>query len=1385
MALTPEQIKAWLKTLKPSQITEQKAPVIMPSTTTTTTNIMPKVTQVQPLSPKQNIMSPSLEVQAWVQAEKDYKKLATPQEIATFARMIRAWEDPEQAKRGMQKVIDRRLAQENIARWQEPKNYVDQNNQPIQPDVPLQGWARRWTASMNSLEWTMLSWLEWVNQFVDKLNIPWRVTQYIDENVQKIPTISMESMKQAFKWTPFEWMEVLPTMVANAPWSLLKTATATARGITNPFDSIVWIAKLATTPEWQDAIIQRYWSIDWLKETLTQDPVWLASDVLTLIQWGANLASKWWKLAWATNFATKASQVADIAWTAADLWMNRFIPAWITKLDTVAQDLWTKWTLGKVWQTAINMTLAGQRPIQSFQEWFTKAKGIIPTKTLDKSIQKDVLKWFRPWVKQIEIAWWQDQYVQKATEAMKTISQLKDQIELTTKDWDKISWKTPESISQLDEAIPQAKRKIYEAYSSEAEKAGTIARIDTTPIVQELVSLRDKMSKMIWWWNTVKYIDNVIKDIQNKWQMWVIDALDNTQQLNSKLQAYYRNPNPNDIWNSVVDALVNSKLKEWIDTTIDNSLVDSKYADIKKQYTNLKTIEKDVKNRSTVFARQNNKWFYDITDIFTAGEAINAISTFSPAWIVKSWWMYALKELRKYLNSPDTAVKNIFNKVNKQAWTAMSPSTTLDQKWLPLLPTQTTPITPTGTIKNPNPVAPVPLLPWKKNIIEKWWATHNPYAPKVEPVKIPVPVKPKASDTLVDLQRSKLHTEVTKPLSKTEARSGEFETQFWKIDDIVFDRGKEKYVINGKNYSPSEIKVFKKKPTSDFENILKEKEPVRTKEESYITEIAKQGWQKSSMLKQVSDDMVDPEKLSQTELVEYNKLLSTAIQKRGTEWADALETLYNKFWKDVYGKKTPTKKEVVPITTPPKKQSVLPKPQEKQAVLEGMNIHWLDKEFVENKIYWRKEQPRERIWTLQDAIKNEWLKKQFKEVLDTPIFKSSNEIESRNIHTKDALAYYDRAKDRIVVNMDKINNSNISEAIFEEALHAKRYKLSRRFDWKDIPYLERVQEKTAKKWVEYFLWEKDIIWRMEKKIVKWNKWLNYDLFKLENAKQWLTERESIEMWNKWKFIDQTPQKSPVPKPKTQAVLEDKKEVIPKAKVSKEVTPVKKTKVPQQITKEITYTKSPEWKRLADWKPIKEDSNTYRMLERAEERKLQNIKPKVDKELEPLYEEARKHKSAEEFVKKLSKISDASDSPLTYKEVVDLVDNEWQDLKPYITSNLEKTNKTRFDTMFTKYNNGNAPKDGKVEIYRVSVWDEIKPWDRVTNSIEYAENHKARILSNRGEWSNAKITKMTVWIDELIDPQYWIWSVLENEFFYAPKDIRWKDLRKIREEAQRQ
>jgi aspartate/methionine/tyrosine aminotransferase len=68
MALTPEQLKSNLASLTPSDVkkaaTKKVKPLITPSPTTPTTKVIPEITSVKPLAPKQNIMSPSLEVQA-------------------------------------------------------------------------------------------------------------------------------------------------------------------------------------------------------------------------------------------------------------------------------------------------------------------------------------------------------------------------------------------------------------------------------------------------------------------------------------------------------------------------------------------------------------------------------------------------------------------------------------------------------------------------------------------------------------------------------------------------------------------------------------------------------------------------------------------------------------------------------------------------------------------------------------------------------------------------------------------------------------------------------------------------------------------------------------------------------------------------------------------------------------------------------------------------------------------------------------------------------------------------------------------------------------------------------------------------------------------------
>lgn len=269
------------------------------------------------------------------------------------------------------------------------KQYEDEQRQWTisQPQqTPMQWGIRRWVAWFNSLEWTALAPLEPVNKLLDEANLLWKLTQFIDNNVQKIPTISRESMAKALKWTPFEGMEVLPTMVANTPWSLLKTASATARGITNPFDTIIGLSKLVMTPEWRQAVIDRYGSIEWLKQTMTEDPVGLASDVLTLVQGWAGIASKWAKIAWMADTASTLWNISNVAWWAADLWLSTAIPQGLQKASQFGDEIWQRWLLGTVWKKAIQWFIEPVQPMQMAKDIYSKVEEFKPVEKVARKI---------------------------------------------------------------------------------------------------------------------------------------------------------------------------------------------------------------------------------------------------------------------------------------------------------------------------------------------------------------------------------------------------------------------------------------------------------------------------------------------------------------------------------------------------------------------------------------------------------------------------------------------------------------------------------------------------------------------------------------------------------------------------------------------------------------------------------------------------------------------------------------------------------------------------------------------------------------------------------------------------------------------------------------
>ena len=189
---------------------------------------------------------------------------------------------------------------------------------------------------------------EWVNP-VGKL------TGMIDDLVQKIPTMSVEDWDKFSReklWGFGEGMGNVPTMLINAPWSLLKTTSWISRAMTNPLDTAVGLGTLFFSSEGHQALKQRYW--DQIQKTATEDPIGLASDILTVISpiakglGGATSfigeTGKSWSLVKAGGNITKFWETAG---KAGDLWLGIIQENLLWKLSSAIAEKsgWTKWGL--------------------------------------------------------------------------------------------------------------------------------------------------------------------------------------------------------------------------------------------------------------------------------------------------------------------------------------------------------------------------------------------------------------------------------------------------------------------------------------------------------------------------------------------------------------------------------------------------------------------------------------------------------------------------------------------------------------------------------------------------------------------------------------------------------------------------------------------------------------------------------------------------------------------------------------------------------------------------------------------------------------------------------------------------------------------------------
>lgn len=258
--------------------------------------------------------------------------------------------------------------------------------------------------------------------------------------------------------------------------------------------------------------------------------------------------------------------------------------------------------------------------------------------------------------------------------------------------------RAPRTIHETAQAVYQTKKQIYKQYSALTKEAGEAgAKVDLAPTFNKIDDLtgdgsyeslvaqglsRDAAE------NAVKQAGGKLPDFrfsesERGYARKLKDELAEIQgkppevieerlaKLNNQVNGYFQGMNRADRAAAQIDGSIANSLREDLDNSIANTLGENGYQDLRNQYASIKTIEKDLNHRLGVEMRKNNKGLADFSDIWTNGEIIGGLAHGNVPMIAKGVAGKATKNYIKMLNSPDYAMKRLFQK--KMAARSASP----------------------------------------------------------------------------------------------------------------------------------------------------------------------------------------------------------------------------------------------------------------------------------------------------------------------------------------------------------------------------------------------------------------------------------------------------------------------------------------------------------------------------------------------------------------------------------------------------------------------------------------------------------------------------------------------------------------------------------------
>lgn len=396
---------------------------------------------------------------------------------------------------------------------------------------------------------------------------------------------------------------------------------------------------------------------------------WMWADNLT-VDWLKQLAAEWWSSA-----VKQAIIDRTIIW-AAEWWLGWFIdsswqenpqqsmkksiPLWIVigGVLWLAQWLWTNYK-------AEHSLMQQLDDIKNSPEYKNNQDVQNKVDVTKESLRDKYKKWVRPTSQDRQTTASETKAIDDWINWVETIVKRKDKLKFLDSDWEMVkgNGRLPKNNQEFADSIQQIKKDIYDEYHQIVKDTWwQWAKVSTKPIIDELKKIVNDDVTMAGNRDLKWYIDDWIEDLEKIDWLSPERAEEKIAELNTKLT---KNMTQSEVNRNLVNSLIKNKMKESLDDSIDDILwSSSKYNSLRKEYSFLRNIEKDVNHRALVIWRRNPVWLNDtIANIQSAEDFIKAAAWSKEglaSFIAKQW----LKAWAKHLNNPDTYIKSLFKEVD-------------------------------------------------------------------------------------------------------------------------------------------------------------------------------------------------------------------------------------------------------------------------------------------------------------------------------------------------------------------------------------------------------------------------------------------------------------------------------------------------------------------------------------------------------------------------------------------------------------------------------------------------------------------------------------------------------------------------------------------------